>query len=255
MPTGLWHQGALCFPCRHCTAEIRRTPGQGSEILENSWDTTVHGIKLDLDDDPFGGVAKIVCRELETSYLVESITFQKGDIVFDIGAHVGIVSTYLAKRWPGIKIYALEPVPANYQRLLRNLKANGCRGVTAIKAGLSGNGRFMSLKGVPSLNSGGYSAFTSGSQGIRVRTVTLEWLFRQFDLDRCKLLKIDCEGAEYEVLGAFPELLRCVDYLIGEFHASPTLKGWGRTPGALLALVHQFISPERVHVTTSQMAQ
>jgi len=258
MPTSLAFEGAWCSPCRHCTAEIRCTPGQEPEIIEDSWDVSVHGIKLDIEDDPFGGVAKVVCRELESSYLIKSIVLNAGDVVFDIGAHVGVVSAYLAKRWPGIRIYALEPVPANYQRLVRNLRANGCEGVGAINAGLSGNGRFLSLQGNPSLNSGGYSAFVQGSNGngprIRVRTVTLEWLFAQFNIARCKLLKIDCEGAEYEVLAAKPELLGRVDYLVGEFHVSPTLSERGRTPKMLLDLAHQYIPPERVHVTTSRMA-
>jgi hypothetical protein len=39
-------------------------------------------------------------------YGLETIGFQPGDIVIDVGAHLGLVSLYLAKRWPFLRIYA-----------------------------------------------------------------------------------------------------------------------------------------------------
>lgn len=82
LPTGLWDNGDLCIPCkRHgCAAELRmknyRFRGPDSEriISATGFGTTIDGMELDLEDDPRGGVAKIICREIERiPYLFTSV--------------------------------------------------------------------------------------------------------------------------------------------------------------------------------------
>ena len=50
-------------------------------------------------------------------------------------------------------------------------------------------------------------------------SMSLDDLFALFAIDRCDLLKIDAEGAEYEILlGARPETLAKVRHIAIEYH-------------------------------------
>jgi len=176
------------------------------------------GIALDIEDNPDGGVAKIVAREIRDSYGLADLGLQPGDVVVDIGAHVGVVSVFMAKRYPGIRLLCYEPVPENFERLARNLQANGVT-ASAFNYGVSGDGRDLVIRGDLAMNSGGSGAFVDGDIICIAPTVTLRDIFEEHEIDRVALLKIDCEGAEYEILRASEDLLGRIDRLRGEFHS------------------------------------
>lgn len=256
-PTGVYDDGCLCVPCRRlsCPAEMRITPGGIGAINPTGFDMQINGLALDIEDDPQGGVAKIICREIQKSYDLDSIPFADGDVVLDIGAHVGIVSIYLAKRYPMLKIYAFEPVPENFARLERNLKANGVANVTAVNQAISADGRPLTLAVGLSQNSGGSSAFlANGHAGVVVDSLTLREVFTQYGIDRVRLLKIDCEGAEHEILRTSTALLERVDYLRGEFHDSHRLRALGYQAADLIALCETVISKDHVRAHICQIA-
>ncbi len=71
---------------------------------------------------------------------------------------------------------------------------------------------------------------------------------------RCALLKIDCEGGEYEILLA-AHCLQAVDYLSGEFHVNSRLRAQGHTPDALARHCEQFIAREHMRYVTVEMAE
>lgn len=217
--TGIHDHGAVLVPCRRdgCEAGARHLGGYWT-LEAHAFPNAVNGIALDIADDPLGGVAKIVKREVATSYDLDTVPLARGDVVIDIGAHVGIVSIYLAKRYPGIRVYAFEPVPGNYARLLRNIAANEAEGITALNLAVTYDGRDLTLAGDPHANSGGISAYTNAEPRFTVKSTTLPAILVDYSIERCKLLKIDCEGAEHEILGHGAGTLDRIDYLRGEFH-------------------------------------
>jgi len=256
LPTGLYINGVLCVPCAQpgCDAALCYE-ATGEVVREGVFPQDVAGLRLDIEDDPRGGVAKIILHEITNSYLLNQIEFERGDIALDIGAHVGIVSVYLAAKHPDIAIYAFEPMPDNYKRLLRNLRANRISNVRASNKALSGNGRSLLLRGNPSQNTGGASAFsvTASESAHRAESVTLGQVFSDLGIDRCRLLKLDAEGAEYEIIAADPALLSRVDYLVGEFHYNDTLAEMGYSPQQLLEMCRQYIPADHLHITTCRM--
>lgn len=208
-----------------------------------------HGFSLlgmDLEDDPQGGVTKIVCREIVTSYDLPNLYLPENAVIVDIGAHVGAVSIWLAMRLPDARIFALEPSITNYTRLLRNLAANGIANVTALRAAVTGDGRDVILRGSVKDNSGGLSILGEGN-GLPAPSYSLSELC-EITGNRIDLLKMDCEGAEYEIIHANPDLLTGVEFFVGEFHSNPDLIRLGNTPHGLLKLVHQYIPEENVKV-------
>lgn len=255
-PTAVWDKGELCAPCRRngCEAELRRNKA-GFIINEHGFKNEINGIALDIEDDPQGGVAKIIMREIETNYDLDSIPFEDGDRVIDIGAQVGIVSIYLAKKHPGIFIDAYEPSPENFARLWRNIKANNVTNVMLWNMAVTGDGRDLELHGNPEQNSGGISAFTSNGTGksYTVPSVTLKEIFDPHYINRVKLLKIDCEGAEYEILEG-SDLLDRIDYLRGEFHINNRLREQGHDPQKLIQALKDTIGENAVQAHVCEIA-
>lgn len=246
--TGLFVDGKLCVPCKEpsCSAGLIDALN-APYVVAGFFPLASNGIGMDIDDDPEGGVAKIVCKEIELSYRLDEIPFEPDNVVLDIGAHVGIVSIYLAKKYPELKILAFEPMPENYQRLVRNLRVNSIENVYPINKALTGDGRFVSMEGSFHQNSGGMTVLNSNGNAS-LPSITLQNIFEEYELDRVRLVKIDCEGAEYETLGATPELLNKVDYLRGEFHVFQD-----HDPRELLDMCGQYIPDENIRVSISKI--
>lgn len=210
---------AMCIPClsNKCAAELRAYPDGRREINPGGFADAMRHVSLDIEDDPSGGVSKVVMREIANFYKFDEIDFQAGDVVVDIGAHVGIISIYLANKHPDIQVYAYEPMPANFKRLLRNIEANETDNVIAVNKAVTSDGRDIELYGDIEKSSGSPSMYGDGTK-TEAKSVTLKEIFEEHEIVRCKLLKIDCEGAEYEILKGSSETLTQVDHMRGEFH-------------------------------------
>jgi len=268
--TGLYDHGVLCVPClrKWCPAELAVLPDGRQVVRDTGFAMENDGIALDINDDPDGGVAKIAYREIESSYGISDIPFEPGDVVLDLGAHVGVISIYIASHHPGVTVYAFEPVAANFERLRRNVEVNGVEdNVVAVNVAVTGDGRDLALVGNLAENSGGATAFgpPAGQAGptakglsdwgkARVESMTLREILDEYVPGRCKLLKLDVEGAEHEILQADPELLGRVDYLAAEFHTNNILEAQGCNPEALKELCAAHIEPGHLHISTSQIA-
>jgi FkbM family methyltransferase len=116
----------------------------------------------------------------------------------------------------GANVVALEPDPDNFARLTKNLEANGAYSVKALRlaAGeMQGRARLRRVNGHPSLTSVEFSNYGEYS------VVTLDSL--AVDLPPPRLVKIDVEGAELEVLrGAVRVLREARPVWIVEVHGS-----------------------------------
>jgi FkbM family methyltransferase len=206
-----------------CTVPECPAEQLGDEVAPAGFPLDVAGVELDIQDDPTGGVRRAIASEIEHVYRLQDLEFQPGDVILDIGAHVGIVSCYLATRWPEARIYAFEPMPANRQRLVHNLVANGCANVRLISAAATADGRDLTLAGDHTTNTGGYSAWSSGPDAESVPSIALAVFLASAEIRHIALLKLDCEGCEYELLASFPWDRVKVDRLIMEVHENATL--------------------------------
>ena len=241
-PTGLFdEQGDIRAPCIDPKCEAYMVK-HGDEYIvhQKGFGASIHGMKLLLEDDKKGGVAKLICKEVEESYHLDTIDFHDGDVVLDIGAHIGVISIYLAKKYPGLRIYAFEPIEANFQNMLANIEANQAIDITPVNCAVTGDGRDIQIGGDSSQNTGGFSMY-SRQNPVTVHSVTLEQIFKAYHIERVKLLKIDCEGCEYEVLR--PHMLGRVDHLRGELHVGGSIPYW---------VAEQALNTYRQHVNDMQ---
>jgi FkbM family methyltransferase len=159
-----------------------------------------------------------------------------GDVVIDIGANIGVFATYAATRAPGVRVYAYEPFPESAHWLRQNVAASGLNNVRVHQqavAAATGTRQLHTDPGNWIMHSLSEAA-VSGA-GVEVECVSLADIFRQEGLERCDLLKMDCEGSEYEILPACPpEVLARVRKIVGEYHEGPQYGGTGRELCALL---------------------
>ena len=134
-------------------------------------------------------------RETHRDYGADELNLNKSSIVVDIGAHVGVVSMTLAKRY-GCKVFAYEPNPDNFSRLIANIMANDLGDlITPFPVAVTGDGRCVKI-GTSTDNSGGNDIY---GDGVEVESVTLAQILDDVG-GHIDLLKIDAEGAEYEIL-------------------------------------------------------
>lgn len=122
-----------------------------------------------------------------------------GDTVVEAGANIGALTVPLARLvGEGGRLYAFEPQAPIHQVLSANLLINGLRHVHAERAALgTGPGTinvpFVDLERRE--NFGGVSV--GGEGGDRCPVVTLD----SYELPSVRLIKVDVEGAEAQVLG------------------------------------------------------
>lgn len=254
--TGIWDNGEILIPCLEPNCAWGKRGRTINEMRESpdEFSMSPNGIDLDIEDDPEGGVAKIVCREIEEIYDTGVLDLKPNDVVIDIGAHVGIVSVYLAKRFPGIKVYAFEPVPANFERLKRNVKANGVENEVLVSPfAVTGNGKPVRLRVDMSVNSGSGTMYEGRGKAYTAKSARLLEIFAKCQIERCALMKMDCEGAEYDILEKDGYLLERVDNFVGEFHTSVNFTAAGKEPDKLIDLCQQYIPSGHLYVTVSRM--
>ena len=64
-----------------------------------------------------------------------------------------------------------------------------------------------------------HSIFQNGKDSITVKSISLEKIFGRNNIDFCKVLKLDCEGAEYEIIDSLPkEYFNRIKNIIIEYH-------------------------------------
>jgi len=142
--------------------------------------------------------------------------------IFDIGANIGITARYLAHRFPDAAIHAFEPIAANLELLRRNVA--GCN-VTVHPYGLGaadGAAEFGVPAGAPD-NRGGYSRFAgaAATSVVRAELRSVGGVLDALRLDSVDVVKIDTEGAEYDILSAFPAAaLARTRWIYGELHGA-----------------------------------
>lgn len=194
-------------------------------------------------------LASIVVDELyDGAFGLQEIVFQQGDVVIDVGANIGVVSILLAKRHPDLRILAFEPNPRSFADLERNISLNKTDNVKAINLAVTADGRDCIL------HSPGNQHLCSTlwpSEGVEpddlddVNSTTLDRIFVEHEIERCRLLKVDCEGCEHEILLGTSVLDR-VDHLSVEAHESPNLRVQGYTNLSLQACCQKQFPPDRL---------
>jgi FkbM family methyltransferase len=188
--------------------------------------TTLARIELQDCDFPFWLRApssdvptyKKVFLDKEYDFLVES----DPEVIVDAGANIGLVSIYLASKYPGARIISIEPEKSNFQLLTKNVAPYP--NVHAVQAALWSKNEEIDLTD-PGLGKWGFRTGIATTETAtremfchRVPGMTVAKVMRDFGLEKIDILKVDIEGAEKEVFRDTRAWIEKVDSIIAELH-------------------------------------
>jgi len=182
--------------------------------------------------------AEYLFREIfvRRRYLHDRFAIRRGDTIVDIGANMGLFALWAAPQAPVGRLLAIEP-GQTADCLAYNVRANRLRHVTTIPVAVGCEGGQVELVEYPGFNLVSHLAgmgpawitrllislryFRVQSPAVRrdAPSRSLGSLMDEHQLSKVHFLKVDCEGAEYEIFRSLaPEHWNRIERVAMEFH-------------------------------------
>jgi FkbM family methyltransferase len=155
-------------------------------------------------------------------YDVPGFDWHSARMIVDVGANIGIATVWFAERAPQARILAVEPSPVALPVLETNLVANRFDDRVSVVplalGGISGVGYLrMAATSVETRVAGASAPHATSDQPVLI--TTLEQLMSDWQLVSVDILKLDCEGNEYEALLSMDAtVLKRMRNIVGEYH-------------------------------------
>jgi FkbM family methyltransferase len=158
------------------------------------------------------------------------LVLRPGDVFLDIGGNEGYFSVIAATLGRPVRVFCIEPQSRLQNVIVKNLEINQVSEVSVHQLALTDHEGEIELYCSPSTNTGSSSLFASALPRVmrsaswlfkeKVRCTTLDSFVRENQLDRIRLAKIDCEGAEIFIIRGACQTLRekRIDFLALEYH-------------------------------------
>lgn len=148
-------------------------------------------------------------ERLSSEYLLSHIDFNYGDVIIDCGANLGDLKIFFECAGIEVKYIAVEPSLQEYNCLVKNVKPSECLNIALWHE--SGELDFYLASETAD------SSLIRSPESIEKVTVAAATLDATFvDVQRIKLLKLEAEGAEPEVLKGGAEILARTEYVTAD---------------------------------------
>lgn len=162
--------------------------------------------------------------------------FSESATIVDAGGHFGYFTLFAARHTaPDSRIFVLEPSPRNFRVLKKNLQRNKVENAVAFPMGMAGKTGTANLF----LHANTYNDSTSSpSEKLEaVEVISLGDFLESRKISFVDFLKLDCEGAEYDILLNTPqEIFDKIKTISLEFHE---VAPGGYTPNQLAIFLKQ----------------
>mgnify|MGYP000005849791 CR=1 FL=1 len=220
---------------------VARAPAVAVNRLARPWTTKLslpNGLDFWLPSDQTRPAARYLVREIfgRRRYFRDRFQIQRTDTVVDIGANMGLFTLWAAPQASEGRVVAIEPGRV-MDCLTYNIRANRLRNVTAVPVAVGSDGSHLELIEYPGFNLVSHPSGMGPAlltrwlillryfhvQSPTVRRIapcqSLGTLMDEHGLRTVNFLKVDCEGAEYEMFrGLAPEHWNRIDRVAMEFH-------------------------------------
>lgn len=173
----------------------------------------------------------VILENIHDNHYEFALDADKNTLIIDVGAHIGGFSIVAGAKNGKAKIYAFEPFLENFKMLQKNIELNNLVNITphrqAVASGIDTRKLYLDR-----INTSAHSLNKKNKKSVDVPCTTLDNIFLENNIKYCDLLKMDCEGAEYEIISsASAETLKKINKIIMEYHEP---KFFGLADGELL---------------------
>ena len=142
-----------------------------------------------------------IYKEIFVDRCYDLILDRSAPVIVDIGANTGLFALRLKQLYPSARISCYEPFPPNFAQLQNTISVNKLDSVTPIQKAVGARPGRAKLF-IHKRNIGGHSFYATealNADYVDVEVIDLSSILGdlQHDVD---LLKLDCEGAEFDIL-------------------------------------------------------
>jgi FkbM family methyltransferase len=178
-----------------------------SHLRDTNAPVDVQGQKMFIDKlDSLRVSLRNVWEPFETDLIKKGVN--KGDVVLDIGAHIGYYTLMFAKLvGEEGKVFAFEPSPDNFSLLEKNVEMNGHKNVVMVQKAVSNKSGTLKLF-LCEGNVGDNRIYDSDDdrRSVDVEVIRLDDYFKD-DGARIDYIKMDIQGAEAGAIQGMRALL------------------------------------------------
>ena len=161
------------------------------------------------DRDGKGTLAYVLAEQEWISQYAGVNNVQRGDVVVDVGAHVGTFDDDALRRGAS-KVILVEPDPVNVECIRRNFAGEIAEGrvVVVPEGAWSARSTLEFSVGVANSGTGSFVLHEKGRATIKVPVRPLDEILAELGIDHVDYVKMDIEGAEREALKGASATLR-----------------------------------------------
>jgi FkbM family methyltransferase len=166
-------------------------------------------------------------------YSDDNFSINNDDVVIDVGAHIGLFALFASQFCKNGKIFCYEPIKENYKILIENIEMNQIQNI--FPNNLAVTKETSRVKIFLNDDQSGHSMFIQNKNFVEVDSKSLSDIFIDNGIKECDFLKLDCEGAEYEIIESLPsDLFTKINKTAIEYHMVDT------KPELLEQLINKF---------------
>lgn len=156
----------------------------------------------------------------EEIYFKNLITKSHSDIIVDIGANIGIFTLFVGYK-SNNKIFAIEPSTSTFKILQQNMEKNNMKTVILINKAICNITNNKIKLFINDMHWGENSIFPNikTNHYELVETISLEKIIHDYEIPRIDILKVDCEGCEYDLFfNLSHKIFALIRQITMEFH-------------------------------------
>ena len=186
-----------------------------AQIMGNVLEHTFGNTKMFYRNNP-GDKTVLEENFLKDAYSLSKLSLKKNMTVVDVGSHIGAFAINVADRVGQVICY--EPDTSNFLLLKKNLLSNNISNVEVKNLAVTADGKEISIfinQEITVLN----SSFANNQASFvqKFKSVALAQILQENS--RIDILKIDCEGGEYDIFyNIAPEKLSKIGVILMEYH-------------------------------------
>lgn len=214
------------------------------------------------------GLSITIRQNIVDAHIIQETFIQKqyhvpvpDGVVIDIGGYIGDFSLYAIKYLGAKKVIVCEPVIENLEILRQNIINNNYNDkIMVVTKAVSGTGGDIMLNiksDGDEIHASGYKYSDDYTEKRKVPSITVSELIDIHKVGFIDLLKIDCEGEEYNILLNMPDhLFHKINNIVFEFHQIAGFENnLKKVLDKLIALGYTIRKTGRIIFATKQAAQ